>query len=210
MRSKQVEKSHYDFARYMTKQHWSSLWHQLDEVLALEPASVLEVGPGPGLFAELAARFGVAVETLDLDPELKPDHVGSATELPFEDATYDVTCAFQVLEHLPFEESLEAFAEMARVAQRHVIISLPDSARRWRYVFHLPRFGDKEVSIPAPALGPKEHDFDGQHYWELNKRGYGLDRVEAALESSAAVKLVRSFRVPDYAYHHYFVYRKTG
>ena len=84
---KQVDKTHYEFYRYMSKGRWASLWHQLDEVIQLKPSNVLEVGPGPGAFKQMAILFGLAVETIDLDPDLKPDHVGSATALPFADAS---------------------------------------------------------------------------------------------------------------------------
>lgn len=79
---KQVEKDHYTFGGYINKPRWSSMWHQLDEVLALEPETVLEIGPGPGVFKAVAKLFGPCVETLDLDPELKPDHVAPADEMP--------------------------------------------------------------------------------------------------------------------------------
>lgn len=144
---KQVEKGHYEFSRYMSKSRWCSVWHQLDEVQKLKPNRVLEVGPGPGLFKTVAATFGISVETLDFDPDLKPDHVGSATAMPFDDASYDVVCAFQMLEHLPYEASLQAFGEMARVSRRHVIISLPDARPVWRYQVHIPKFGPCDFFI---------------------------------------------------------------
>lgn len=118
--AKQVEKGHYEFNRYLSKQRWCSVWYQLDEVQKLQPNRVLEVGPGPGLFKTVAATFGISVETLDIDPDLKPDHVGSATAMPFSDGSYDVVCAFQMLEHLPYEAALQAFGEMARVSRRHM------------------------------------------------------------------------------------------
>jgi 16S rRNA A1518/A1519 N6-dimethyltransferase RsmA/KsgA/DIM1 with predicted DNA glycosylase/AP lyase activity len=68
----------------MSKARWSSVWHQIDELSRLKPDNILEIGPGPGIFKNVAHLFGFKVETLDLDPELKPDHVGSATALPFE------------------------------------------------------------------------------------------------------------------------------
>lgn len=204
---KQVDRSHYDFQRYVGKDRWASLWHQLDEVMRLAPARVLEIGPGPGLFKAVAARLGVVVETLDLDPELRPDHVASATEMPFADASFDVVCAFQMLEHLPYERSLAAFREMLRVARTHVVISLPDARVMWRYAFHLPRRGVVQVLLPKPALGLREHRFDGEHHWEINKRGYALARVVADL-TQAGGALEKTYRVPELPYHRFFVFRR--
>ncbi|HFE37487.1 MAG TPA: class I SAM-dependent methyltransferase, partial [Gammaproteobacteria bacterium] len=130
--TKQVNKEHYEFQRYLSKARWNSVWHQLDEVIRLQPESVLEIGPGPGVFKNMATLFGVKVETLDIDPELMPDHVGSVTALPFEDNSYDVVCAFQILEHLPYDVALRAFNEIVRVSRSHVVISLPDAKPVWR------------------------------------------------------------------------------
>ena len=209
MNIKQVDKSHYAFGRYVHKRRWSSVWHQLDEVMKLEPNRVLEVGPGPGLFKAVAGALGVAVETLDLDPELEPDHVASVFEMPFADRGFDVVCAFQMLEHLPFEHSLEAFQEMARVADKAVVISLPDAATRWPVSIHVPKIGVVTFSIPKPRLAAPKHTFNGEHYWEINKAGYPLKRVSDALLSAAPVELTRTFRVPDFPYHRFFVFRKT-
>lgn len=206
MRSKQVDKEHYEFSRYLDKKRWASIWHQLDEVLALEPQSVLEVGPGPGLFKAVARTFGVHVETLDLDPELQPDHLGSVIEMPFEDNQYDVVCAFQMLEHLPFAGSLKAFAEMARVARRGVVISLPDAKRMWRYVIHLPRLGERQMLLPRPLAGVREHEFDGEHYWEISKAGYDLDTVVSALTEACSLTLQKTYRVSENPYHRFFVF----
>ena len=203
---KQVDKSHYEFGTYMTKHRWVSVWHQLDEVIKLDPERVLEVGPGPGLFKAAAGALGVHVETLDLDPELRPDHVASVFEMPFEDGTFDVVCAFQMLEHLPFEQSLEAFREMVRVAGKAVVISLPDAAIRWPYSIYLPKVGIVQFSIPRPRLRASLHEFDGEHYWEINKQGYPVTKVIQELSSVAAVSLSRTFRVPENLYHRFFVF----
>ena len=201
---KQVEKSHYEFARYMNKGRWASFWHQLDEVIRLEPANVLEIGPGPGAFKQMATLFGLTVETLDLDPDLKPDHVGSATALPFADGSYDVVCAFQMLEHLPYETALQAFAEMVRVSRRHVVISLPDARPVWPYRFHVPKFGTRSLLFPRPILKQPEHVFDGEHHWEINKKGYDLARVTK--DFGWLCHLTRTYRVFENPYHRFFVF----
>jgi len=203
---KQVDKSHYEFGNYVHKRRWASMWHQLDEVIKLNPERVLEVGPGPGLFKATAGVMGVHVETLDLDPELEPDHVAPADAMPFEDDAFDVVCAFQMLEHVPYEKSLVIFAEMARVAHKGVVVSLPDAATRWPMAFHIPRLGMKWASIPKPRIRPREHEFDGEHYWEINKAGYPLEKLQDDLANAAPVRLTKTYRVNENPYHRFFVY----
>lgn len=203
---KQVDKSHYMFQSYLDKLRWASIWHQVDEVLRLKPGSVLEIGPGPGIFKAVVSLFDVSVETLDIDPELHPDHVGSAESMPFKDNSYDIVCAFQVLEHVPFNTSLRVFSQMCRVAKRHVVISLPDARPAWPYSLYIPKLGRVRFLIPRPWTGPKDHVFRGEHYWEVNKKGYSMSRVTSELCQSGHSVLQKSFRVPEYPYHRFFVF----
>lgn len=202
----QVDPAQYAWERYVGKPRWASLWHQVDEVLKLQARHVLEIGPGPGLFKAVAGRFGVQVETLDVDPALAPDHVGPATALPFADGHFDAACAFQMLEHLPYDRSLAAFGEMLRVARAHVVLSLPDAKTAWPYALHVPTVGRVDLLVPRPALGARPHVFDGEHHWEVNKQGYALERVVADFSARAA--LLRTYRVPELPYHRFFVFEK--
>jgi SAM-dependent methyltransferase len=205
---KQVDKSHYEFKKYMQKRRWASMWHQLDEVLAFEPKTVLEVGPGPGVFKALTSHFGPSVETLDIDPELEPDHVASADNMPFGEGRFDVVCAFQMLEHVPYDVSLAIFKDMVRVASKGVVISLPDAKRVWPYSFHVPKVGTLYFHLPRPRLRPQKHIFDGQHHWEINKAGYSLSRVVRDLEQGGGVRCSKTYRVGENPYHRFFVFTK--
>jgi len=203
---KQVDKSHYNFASYVSKGRWASMWHQLDEVLALEPKSVLEIGPGPGIFKALAHVFELKVDTLDLDPDLQPDYVAQADAMPFDSGSYDVVCAFQMLEHVPYEVSLRIFREMSRVGRNRIVISLPDAQQAWPYSIYIPKMGEVKFFIPRPSMGPKEHVFNGEHYWELNKKGYSVDKVANDLAKVGDVVLERTYRVKEYPYHRFFIF----
>ena len=99
---------------------------------------------------------------------------------------------------------LLAFSEMVRVSSRNVIISLPDAKILWKYHFHLPKIGRRDFLIPRPAIGPKKHLFDGEHYWEVNKRGYSVARVIEDLEKHAS--LVKTYRAPDNLNHRFFIF----
>lgn len=204
--NKQVDKSHYVFKQYMHKPRWISLWHQLDEIHNLNPSNVLEVGPGPGLLKSVAAAFGLTVETLDIDPDLKPDHVASATKMPFSDSTYDVVCAFQMLEHLKYESSLDVFGEMVRVSKRYLVISLPDARPTWRYQVHIPKYGSYDLLMQRPLFRAQVHKFDGEHYWEINKIGYPLQKI--MVDFTKGVRLLKTYRVRENPYHRFFVLEK--
>jgi ubiquinone/menaquinone biosynthesis C-methylase UbiE len=90
---------------------------------------VLEVGCGTGLVLKRIAQFARSAKGLDLSPGMLARarargldvQLGSATELPFEDATFDVACSFKVLAHIP--DIRAVLAEMARVVRPggHVI-----------------------------------------------------------------------------------------
>lgn len=203
----QVDSDHYEFEHYVHKLRWASMWHQLDEVLALKPKRVLEIGPGPGVFCAVARTLGLDVETLDLDPALQPDHVASVFDMPFEADAFDVVCAFQMLEHLPFDKSLQALREMSRVAGRALVLSLPDSAVRWPVSIHVPTRGLVQFSIPKPRLRQRPYEYDGEHYWEVGAQGFSLAFVSDSIARATSMSLENTYRVPEHPYHRFFVYR---
>ncbi len=110
----------------------------LDELFArAAPRSVLDVGCGEGVLThEWAERLGDGpVVGIDLDdPKLRAEWAqrsrpnleyrpADATALDFADGDFDLAAAIEVLEHVPDPEG--TVAEMARVARRHLLVSVP-------------------------------------------------------------------------------------
>ena len=180
MLEKQIDKSHYEFHNCISQDRWISLWYQLSEVRSLKPRSVLEVGPGPGLLKTFAKNCGVSVETVDIDPELRPDCVASATSLPFSENAYGCVCAFQMLEHLPYRESVKALAEMVRVADDYVLISLPDAKVLWTYSLYFPKIGQVAFHFPRPRLFDPPKELLEPHFFDFSGDLYGQE-IEVAL-----------------------------
>ena len=100
------------------------------------PATLLDVGCGEGVLThKWAQRVEGQVVGIDLDdPQLHAEwenrtapnleyKVMKAENLPFEDSAFDLAAAIEVLEHVPDPE--HTVAEMARVASRHLLVSVP-------------------------------------------------------------------------------------
>jgi SAM-dependent methyltransferase len=110
----------------------------LDELFAqADPRSLLDVGCGEGVLVEKWARRlrDRRVVGIDLDdPQLHAQwrqrtapnleyRVMKAENLPFTEDEFDVATAIEVLEHVP--DPAHTVAEMARVAQRWLLVSVP-------------------------------------------------------------------------------------
>jgi len=101
------------------------------------PSSILDVGCGEGVLTEKWADKlgGGRIVGIDLDdPKLQDEwekrqranleyRVEDAADLSFTDGEFDMATAIEVLEHVPDPE--RTVAEMARVAKRWVLVSVP-------------------------------------------------------------------------------------
>jgi ubiquinone/menaquinone biosynthesis C-methylase UbiE len=118
---------------------------------------VLEVGCGTGLILERLASHCRSAKGVDLSEGMLAKarergldvRYATATELPFEDESFDVVCSFKVLAHVP--EIGKALSEMVRVTRKggHVLAEFynPMSLRALAK-----RLG------PAGAISDKTHE----------------------------------------------------
>ena len=200
----QSEKSSYFEPDYLTSERMSAYSYQFSEVINLRPQSVLEIGIGNGLLSFLLRQSGLDVTTLDFDSMLEPDIIASVTDIPCPDNSYDVVACFEVLEHLPFEQFGKAMEELKRVTKSHAIISLPDS--RLVCKFHIPIIARK-LLFEFPSFTLPEHKFDGQHYWEINKKGYPLRKILGIIQE-AGFSITKTYRIWEFSYNRIFVLEK--
>jgi predicted SAM-dependent methyltransferase len=206
--TKQVRNTHYEFSKYVSKKRWISYWHQLDEIIKCKPSNVLEIGIGSSVIKTLCKHFGIDIKTIDIDQDLKPDHVATVIDLPFDDDWFDLIVCFQVLEHIPYKEFSKALLELYRVARQHVILSLPDARRIWSYQFYIPKVGSFYFHIPRPKIREYIHKFDGEHHWEINKKGYSLNRIISDINKVGFI-LEKSYRINENPYHRFFIMRTS-
>jgi len=147
--------------------------HQLikKQVGDIKTLKVLNLGIATGASSEMLTDFGHVTsseydaETCEfLRTQLKMEVVqASITELPFENNTFDLVCAFDVVEHV--EDDVKAFSEMKRVAKSNGLVV---------------------TTVPAFMSLWSEHDVINHHY-----RRYDKNQI-LTLAQNAGLKQVRS------------------
>ncbi len=181
--------------------------HQLDTLVALQPESVVEIGPGPGVVTAAMRAIGVDVTTVDVQAELNPDVVASVLDLPFEDDAFDVSMCCQVLEHIPFDDFERAAKELRRVARKGMVISLPDCSSHYEISTRLPKVGWRSRSIsrrrpPSEKYKASALEKAG-HHWEIGYPETPLSRVLDSL-AAAGLNVHSTWRVRELPYHRFF------
>ncbi len=207
---KQVNKKHY-LKDYDTVERFISYYYQCSLILDLKVKNALEIGIGNKLTSNYLKNCGVKVVTCDIDKELKADYIADVRKLPFPNSKFDAAYAFQVLEHLPFEDFETALIELHRVSKKYVIISLPCSSTSFELILRFP-FINKlfkknylDLFLRFPYFF-KKYKFDGQHYWELYSKGCSLRIIRNKL--NAKFKIIKEVRPEINSYHYFFVLEK--
>ena len=128
----------YGSSNPLVKRMMANFESTLDELFfKADPQSILDVGCGEGvLIHKGAGRLAPKpVVGIDLeDPAIQAEwekrqapnldyRIMKAENLPFADGEFDATTAIEVLEHVP--DPAHTVAEMARVASRWMIVSVP-------------------------------------------------------------------------------------
>jgi ubiquinone/menaquinone biosynthesis C-methylase UbiE len=91
--------------------------------------SVLDIGCGNGIFTNLAVLPGYTVG-MDLSPvalaHVSAPHIqADAAHIPFEENVFDMAVSMEMLEHLPLVAYPIALNEIARVASKYILVTVP-------------------------------------------------------------------------------------
>lgn len=193
---------------YDAKGRFSAYWHQIDEIKKAQPGTCLEVGVGMGFVTLYLQSLGIRVDTLDINPTLRPTIVGSVTQIPCPDGFYDVISCCQVLEHLPFEDFEPALAELRRISRGRLILSLPDLERRYPFILTLPKIGPIRFLVHLPRIKRMPWAFNGEHYWNIGTGEHPRTRIEASLQKTGW-RIQRQYCVFEMPWHRFFILNKA-
>ena len=207
--SAQILPQEYHDLDYLDKPRWISFWYQIHEVVETHSRSVLEIGVGNGLVGHVLRMLNIKVTTVDLDRRLKPDVVADIRRLPFRANSFDTLLCAQVLEHLPYAEFPMALKELGRVVKKNAVITLPHDFLTY-FLIHFKIFPYvRPLTFFKAVSSNQTHRFNGQHYWEIGKKGYSLQKI-LNLMHAAGFKVIKTYCLPENPYHRFFILRKAN
>jgi hypothetical protein len=161
---------------------------------------VLDVATGGGHVARRLREEGCTVITVDPAPGMKPDVVASAEELPFADGSFDVVTCRIAAHH--FQDIRAAVAEMARIAQRVVVIEdnvfiddAVEEAERLRDPTHVRCYSEDEWKELLTAAGLEVEQVE--RFERHPVVDDWLARVETAPADGARVRELLGDRIED-------------
>ncbi len=209
----QINKSYYDYEKYVSKTRILTYHYQVTEVLKASPTDLLEIGIGSKVVASILRGFDLPVTTVDINPELKPDILGSVTDLKsiIEPKSYDWILCARVLHHLSFVEFETAIKELAATAKTGVILTLPVEDMRLYLGLRKTAGQYKIFSVPFPLfvknLLYKVMKGAEERYkllWKIGSHAdTKLDRIEEII--SRYFTISDGYAIPEDRSHYLFV-----
>jgi len=190
--------------------------------LPINKRSILEIGPGDGYAARNLRYAGYIYDTIDISDVTEPIIKTSILDLdpsPLKNK-YHTVCAFQVLEHVPYDNFKECLTKIRFIAEKYVVVSLPYSCQGYTEIRkewcgqnncvkirHDERY--EPTNIPVHKYRPEYiEEFPWvPHYWEIGNEGYPLDKVLADIQSTG-LEIVRGVHGPNP--FHFFIVMRVG
>jgi hypothetical protein len=148
----------------------------------------------------------IPVTTVDIDQTRSPDVVSDIANIPnhFPANASDVVVAFQVLEHIPFDEFKNGIQCLLHAARRYVVISLPIYGTNLSWEFGFGRFLFRKAFRLRKW---KSFKADEQHFWEVNAKGTTLREVRRSISECGVLE--KDYVCQGNSYHRFFVIRST-
>lgn len=205
------------------KPQFLSIFYQGQELIRNNSIKkVLEFGGGNNSLKALITNYNKTHLGVDFDDvHFNPDIV--STILDFQtDETFDVVCAFQVLEHNPKETIKKNIKKMASLSNKYVFISVPYSGRwlsiNFNFNFMPTKFGrwNKTLLFTWPRIlkkvrplekYKKRKDKYNPHWWEVGDKELSKKKFNEIINSTG-LKISKSFHNEFFPYHIFYLLEK--
>ena len=162
-----------------SKEHWLSYWHQIKLMLeSLEPKdSLIELGIGSGFTSNYLRSKNIDVLTVDIDKKKSPDIVSDAISFK-PNKNYDHFCAFEVFEHMKFEEMENVLNNIKSKIDKNIFISVPIYKKTPINIELKFKSYWKSITVKTP----KTSIIDPHHQCELNYKDITEEKLISVFE----------------------------
>ena len=162
-----------------SKEHWLSYWHQIKLMLeSLEAKdSMIELGIGSGFTSNYLRSKNIDVLTVDIDKNKSPDIVSDAISFKPK-KNYDHFCAFEVFEHMKFEEMENVLKNIKSKIDKNIFISVPIYKKTPINIELKFKSYWKSITVKTP----KTSIIDPHHQWELNYKDITEEKLISVFE----------------------------
>ena len=162
-----------------SKEHWLSYWHQLKLMLeSLEAKdSMIELGIGSGFTSNYLRSKNIDVLTVDIDKNKSPDIVSDAISFK-PNKNYEHFCAFEVFEHMKFEEMENVLKNIKSKIDKNIFISVPIYKKTPINIELKFKSYWKSITVKTP----KTSIIDPHHQWELNYKDITEEKLISVFE----------------------------
>jgi hypothetical protein len=199
-------------SEYLSKDRFISYHHQLRLIFTLghQVNNILEIGIFNSLLTDILKRNGYQVTTADIDPKLEPDIVlDLTTDFLLPKDKFDAIVLFQVLEHLPYEQSEQALQKLAEATKKFLVISLPYNTQFLAFQFRFSYIQRSRYLLMKMPRFWSSKPMSDQHYWEIGLKGYPKKRIFNSI-AKAGLTLKQEFIDPVHPYHYFLVLEKNN
>ena len=206
----QAKREDYFGRNYDTVERFISYYYQSYCVLQFKNIKkVLEVGIGNMTLTNYLRQHDLDVTTCDYGIDLKPDYVADIRNLPMGNNEFDASLAFEILEHIPFSDFEKGLNQLARVSRNYVIISVPNSTSyvEFKMKYSFPKLRRKKLYWKLQIPDFLTTQGEGNHYWELNRRGYPVNRIRNSIKK-CGLEIIKEFEPELHNHHHFFIMKK--
>lgn len=221
---------------FLNEQKMFSFYLQCKTIAGLpDVKSVLEIGPGSGVTSLLMKSINYEYYTMDAQPLVKPDYLYNFVDFNVNDIdrTFDMVAAFQMLEHVPYKNSIELLDKMKKMSRKYVFISLPYYCWSFRFELLMPKFPLMKKIFPAKLFNfltkPRIFTIDAPyknapnrtyrkqyveefpfavHYWEIGRGNVTKEKLFEDIKD-VGLSVRQAFHSKHHPYHYFIVCEKT-
>ena len=160
-----------------SEEHWRLYWQQQKIIHNyLNPKDkILEIGVGTSFTANYLKSKKFNVTTFDIDKEKTPDIVGNIVEYNWGTIDFNHILAFEVFEHIPFDEFKKALIKLKKICKNNIFISLPlNEMLLFELEYKIPKFRKNILRLPIA----KNKITTKNHFWEIGYDKYSEIFIE--------------------------------